>query len=112
MGCADYRLYRNGDSDGDGNDLMHGVLDKKSVLEIFPERFDYFYAITRYRVFSTSMAVLNFLIVSLIEFMYPPWNIAPRPPFTFSNSAIVRARALISFCCFIILLIFNVYTVD
>ena len=27
---------------------------------------------------------------------------APRPPFTFSNSSIVRARALISFCCFII----------
>ena len=33
MDCADYRLYRNGDSDGDGNDLMHGVLDGKSVLE-------------------------------------------------------------------------------
>ena len=27
---------------------------------------------------------------------------APRPPFTFSNSSIVRARALISFCCTII----------
>ena len=35
MGCADYRLYCDGDSDGDGNDLMHGVLDKKSVLELF-----------------------------------------------------------------------------
>ena len=33
MGCADYRLYCNGDSDGNGNDLLHGVLDKKSVLE-------------------------------------------------------------------------------
>ena len=29
MGCADYRLYCDGDSDGDGNDLMHGVLDKE-----------------------------------------------------------------------------------
>ena len=33
MGCADYRLYCDGDSDGDGNDLLHGVLDEKSVLE-------------------------------------------------------------------------------
>ena len=40
MDCADYRIDCDGDSDGDGNDLMHGVLDKKSVLEIFPERFE------------------------------------------------------------------------
>ena len=40
MDCADYCVDCNGDSDGDGNDLMHGVLDKKSVLEIFPERFE------------------------------------------------------------------------
>ena len=40
MGCADYRIDCDGDSDGNGNDLMHGVLDKKSVLEIFPERFE------------------------------------------------------------------------
>ena len=33
MDCADYRLYCNGDSDGNGNDLLFGVLDKKSVLE-------------------------------------------------------------------------------
>ena len=33
MGCADYRLYCDGDSDSDGNDLLYGVLDKKSVLE-------------------------------------------------------------------------------
>ena len=35
MGCADYRIDCNGDTDGDGNDLMYGVLDKKSVLELF-----------------------------------------------------------------------------
>ena len=35
MGCADYRLYCDGDSDGDGNDLLYGVLDEKSVLELF-----------------------------------------------------------------------------
>ena len=29
MGCADYRLYCDGDSDSDGNDLLHGVLDMK-----------------------------------------------------------------------------------
>ena len=33
MDCADYRIDCDGDTDGDGNDLMHGVLDKKSVLE-------------------------------------------------------------------------------
>ena len=30
MGCADYRLNRNGDSDSDGNDLLYGVLIKKA----------------------------------------------------------------------------------
>ena len=40
MDCADYRIDCDGNSDGDGNDLLHGVLDKKSVLEIFPERFE------------------------------------------------------------------------
>ena len=40
MDCADYCIGGVGDTDGDGNDLMHGVLDKKSVLEIFPERFE------------------------------------------------------------------------
>ena len=40
MGCADYRIYCDGDSDGNGNDLLYGVLDEKSVLESdFPERF-------------------------------------------------------------------------
>ena len=34
MGCADYRIDCDGDSDGDGNDLLYGVLNKKkSVLE-------------------------------------------------------------------------------
>ena len=33
MDCADYRIDCDGDSDGDGNDLMYGVLDEKSVLE-------------------------------------------------------------------------------
>ena len=40
MDCADYCVDCDGDTDGDGNDLLHGVLDKKSVLEIFPERFE------------------------------------------------------------------------
>ena len=40
MDCADYRIDCDGDSDGNGNDLLYGVLDKKSVLEIFPERFE------------------------------------------------------------------------
>ena len=35
MGCADYRVNCDGDSDGDGNDLLFVVLDKKSVLELF-----------------------------------------------------------------------------
>ena len=35
MDCADYRLYCDGDSDGDGNDLLYGVLDEKSVLEFY-----------------------------------------------------------------------------
>ena len=39
MGCADYCVDCDGDSDGDGNDLLYGVLDEKSVLEIFPGRF-------------------------------------------------------------------------
>ena len=30
MGCADYRLYCDGDSDSDANDLLYGVLDKKA----------------------------------------------------------------------------------
>ena len=29
MDCADYCVDCDGDSDGDGNDLMHGVLDKE-----------------------------------------------------------------------------------
>ncbi len=34
MGCADYRLYCDGDSDSDGNGIMYRVLNKKkSVLE-------------------------------------------------------------------------------
>ena len=44
MGCADYRLYCDGDSDSDGNGIMYWVLNKKkSVLEFeFPERFGFF----------------------------------------------------------------------
>ena len=41
MGCADYRIYCDGDSDGDGNDLMHGVLDKKKRLGVIPRRFGF-----------------------------------------------------------------------
>ena len=35
MDCADYCVDCDGDSDGDGNDLLYGVLDEKSVLELF-----------------------------------------------------------------------------
>ena len=35
MDCADYRIDCDGDSDGNGNDLLYGVIDKKSVLELF-----------------------------------------------------------------------------
>ena len=31
VGCADYRIYSDGDSDGDGNDLMLGVLDNEET---------------------------------------------------------------------------------
>ena len=42
MDCADYRIDCDGDSDGDGNDLLYGVLDEKSVMESdFPERFSH-----------------------------------------------------------------------
>ena len=30
MGCADYRLYCDGDSHGDGNDLLYGVLNEET----------------------------------------------------------------------------------
>ena len=33
MDCADYRIDCDGDTDSDGNDLLFGVLDEKSVLE-------------------------------------------------------------------------------
>ena len=40
MDCADHCICGDGDTDGDGNDLLYGVLDEKSVLESdFPERF-------------------------------------------------------------------------
>ena len=40
MDCADYCVDCDGDTDGDGNDLLYGVLDEKSVLESdFPEHF-------------------------------------------------------------------------
>ena len=96
MGCADYRIYCDGDSDSDGNDLMHGVLDKKSVLE-FDSR----------TLCCWWIELLFYLRTGILLFTYP--NL---PPFTFSNSSIDRARALISFCCTIIFNFLNVYTVD
>ena len=33
MDCADHRICGDGDTDGAGSNLLHGVLDKKSVLE-------------------------------------------------------------------------------
>ena len=34
MGCADYCVDCDGDSDGDGNDLMHGVLNEETEVTI------------------------------------------------------------------------------
>ena len=48
MGCADYRIYCDGDSDSDGNDLMHGVLIKKKRLGVIPRRFGFFCMVTLY----------------------------------------------------------------
>ena len=40
MGCADYRLYCDGDSDGDGNGILYRVLNKKRAFwNDFPGRF-------------------------------------------------------------------------
>ena len=39
MGCADYRIYCDGDSDSDGNDLLYGVLIKKASWSLIPGRF-------------------------------------------------------------------------
>ena len=39
MGCADYRLYCDGDSDGDGNGILYRVLNKKRAFwNDFPGR--------------------------------------------------------------------------
>ena len=38
MGCADYCVDCDGDSDGDGNDLLYGVLNEKAFWIIIPER--------------------------------------------------------------------------
>jgi hypothetical protein len=35
VGCADYCVDCYGDTNGNGNDLVHGVLNKRSVLELF-----------------------------------------------------------------------------
>jgi hypothetical protein len=35
VGCADYRLYCDGDSDGDGNDLLHGFLNEETEVSDF-----------------------------------------------------------------------------
>ena len=40
MGCADYCVDCDGDSDGDGNDLLYGVLDNEeteAATEVNPE---------------------------------------------------------------------------
>ena len=89
MDCADYCVDCDGDTDGDGNDLLYGVLDEKSVLESdFPERF----------VFSL------YVVMGCYFFLGPNLPRPPiKPPFTFSISSIVRARALIKFFCVIIL---------
>ena len=32
MGCADYCINCDGDSDGDGNDLLYGVLNEETEV--------------------------------------------------------------------------------
>ena len=39
MGCADYRLYCDGDSDGDGNRILYRVLNKEKRLGVIPRCF-------------------------------------------------------------------------
>ena len=53
--------------------------------------------------------LLLYLCYFTLTVSLPPRGI-PIPPFTFSNSSIVRARALISFIFVIILLLLNCYT--
>ena len=41
MGCADYCVYCDGDSDGDGNGIMYRVLNKrKAFWSLIPGRFE------------------------------------------------------------------------
>ena len=53
---------------------------------------------------ATAILTAPYRFLSFIHSFLLNWRQASRlrPPFTFSNSIIVRARALISFCCFII----------
>ena len=39
MGCADYCVDCDGDSDGDGNCILHRVLNKEKRLGVIPRRF-------------------------------------------------------------------------
>ena len=68
-----------------------GVLNRKSVLELFSRT-----------LYCWWVEIIFYLRTGILLLC-----LRRLPPFTFSISSIVRARALISFCCFIILLIFN-----
>ena len=46
MDCADYCVDCDGDSDGDGNDLLFGVIIKKKRLGVIPRRFGFIYGVT------------------------------------------------------------------
>ena len=57
MDCADYCIYCDGDSDSDGNDLLYGVLDKKSVLEFdFQNALSLFCVVTLYENLGITLA--------------------------------------------------------
>ena len=56
MDCADYRIYCDGDTDGNGNDLLYGVLDKKSVLELFQGALSLFCVVTLYENLGITLA--------------------------------------------------------
>ena len=86
MDCADYRINCDGDSDGDGNGIMYWVLNKRKAFWSLISRTLYCW---RIELFYLRTGILLLCLRRL-------------PPFTFSISSIGRARALISFCCFII----------
>ena len=99
MGCADYRLYCDGDSDSDGNGIMYWVLNKKkrAFWNDFPGRLIFSLCVVMWLLHYTRTS--NVFLRGSVS---PPLLLTRIPPFTFSNSVIVRARALIKFCVIIL----------